>query len=93
MLVIVFEYLFKKHIIMKTITITHDSLRNGKFPIDKIEEIPGITVSELKGDKSFVYIYSINIDTEIHKDPIQNIACELGMMIQSYIIKQLYLER
>lgn len=77
---------------METITITHNSLRNGKFPIEKIEEISGITVNELKGNKPFEHIYNINIDIEIHKDPIQNIGCELGMMIQSYIMTELYLK-
>jgi len=77
---------------MITITVIHDSLRNGKFPVEKIEEIQGMTVSMEKID-TFKEKYSITVDTTIHTDPIQDIAVEIGMMIQSYIMLELYLKK
>jgi hypothetical protein len=83
----------KNKIVMKKITIEHDRLRNGNFPIDKINEINGITVTKSKGEKPFIEIYSITIDTTIHKENHLDIACELGMTIQSYIMTELYIKQ
>jgi uncharacterized protein YunC (DUF1805 family) len=77
---------------MNTITIKHDRLRNGNFPVNELEDIIGITITKSKGVKTFEEIYSITINTSIHKEPVQDIACELGMMIQSHIMTNIYLK-
>ena len=77
---------------METITIKHDRIRNGIFPVKCLINIEGVYVSVSKGEKIYEEIYSIQIDTSIHKDNIQDISFQLGMMVQSFIMTELYLK-
>jgi len=70
---------------MNTIKYNHDRMRNGDFPVEKLEKINGITVTKNKTDMLFVDEYIIEVDMTNEPNTIQDIAFMLGAMVQSHI--------
>ena len=71
---------------MDEIKYKHDRLRYGDFPVDALTDIPGITVDKESTEKRFIDLYIIKIDNKDVNVKIQDIAFQIGMLVQNEII-------